>query len=209
MADVHSHAPQRLSGLLRRLGEQVDGHVSLGEIIDSFGPRAIGAVLVFLGLLNLFPWPPGGTTITGAPLLLVSAQVAFGSGRLWLPQSWKRRGIDAEVFRKGLRAILPWLERVERASRPRLGFMFGPVGDRVLGATCTLLACIIVLPIFGGNFLPAVAVTVLALSLVQRDGALAILGYAVVGTTGYVLYLAAGIIADGFWAAWYWAAARF
>lgn len=208
MADVQPEEPVRLSLLLRRLGEQIDGRVSLGEVVDGFGPRAFGAVLTLLGLLNLFPWPPGGTTITGAPLLLVSAQLAFGVQNLWLPKSWRRQSLNAVVFRRGLAAVLPWLERIERATRPRLGWMFGPVGDRVLGATCALLACIIVLPIFGGNFVPAVAATILALSLVQRDGALALLGYAAVGATAYVLYLAAGVIAEGFRHVWAWVEAR-
>lgn len=208
MTPDQNEESQRLSDLLRRLGEQVDGEVNLGDVIDSFGARAIGAVLVLLGLLNLFPWPPGGTTITGAPLLLVSVQIAIGRKSLWLPKSWLRRGLDAGAFRKGLKRILPWLEKIERVTRPRLGFMFGPVGDRALGLTCALLAGIIVLPIFGGNFLPAVAVTVLALSLLQRDGVLALLGYAVVAATAGVLVLVAGVIIDGARGAWDWVQAR-
>lgn len=208
MADLSQAEPERLSVLLRALGEDADGQVSLEDVIARFGPRAFGAVLFLLGLLNLFPWPPGGTTITGAPLLLVSAQLAFGAQTLWLPRSWTRRGLDAAAFRKGLRRLLPWLERAERLSRPRLAWMFGPVGDRLLGLTCTLLAVIIVLPIFGGNFLPAVAVTLLALALFQLDGVLALLGYAMVAATASVLALVANVIIDGFRAAWAWIQTR-
>ena len=111
------------------------------------------------------------------------------------------------MFNNGLRRVLPWIERIEKVSRPRLGFLFGPVGDRVLGLVCTVLAMIIVLPIFGGNFLPAVAVSVLAISLVLRDGLLALAGYALVLGTGALLFLLAGVIIDGLQGAWQHAAA--
>jgi hypothetical protein len=193
-----------LSAMLREVGAQGDGHVSIGDITERFGPRAFGAVLFIFGLINLFPWPPGGTTITGAPLLLIAAQMAIGVHTVWLPRTVTKRGLDAAVFRKGLARVLPWLERLEKVSRPRLGFLFGPVGDRVLGLVCTLLALIIVLPIFGGNFLPAVAVSVLAISLVLRDGVLALLGYALVASTGALLFLVAGMIIEGFQGALEW-----
>lgn len=189
-------ADEPLSKILRTLAADPDEHISLGDAIERFGRRALGAVLFLLGLINLIPWPPGGTTITGTPLLLVAAQVAFGARKLWLPKSITRRGLNGPVFRSGLNRILPWLERIEKVSRPRLHFLFGSVGDRVLGLVCTLLAAIIVLPIFGGNFLPALAVSVLALSLVQKDGVLALIGYALVAAAGTLLIVLADLIID-------------
>ena len=193
-----------LSAMLREVGAAADGHVSIGDMTERFGPRAFGAVLFIFGLLNLLPWPPGGTTITGTPLLLIAAQMTIGAHTVWLPKAITRRGLDAAVFNKGLGKVLPWLVRLEKVSRPRLGFLFGPIGDRLLGLVCTLLAVIIVLPIFGGNFLPAVAVTVLAISLVLRDGLLALLGYALVASTGALLFLVAGMIIEGFQGALEW-----
>jgi hypothetical protein len=209
MPDDTEHTPERLSAILRELGDKSDGHLRLGDVVERFGPRALGALLFLFGLLNLIPWPPGGTTITGTPLLLISAQVAFGARTLWLPKAMLSRGLDAGTVQKGLKRILPRLEQAERVSKPRLAWLFGPVGDRLIGLTCTLLAMIIVLPIFGGNFLPAVAVSVLALSLVQRDGYMALVGYALVAVTAAVLFLVAGVIIDGFQRAWAWSAVRF
>ena len=186
-----------MSAVLRELGASADGHVSIGDMTARFGHRAFGAVLFLFGLINLVPWPPGGTTLTGLPLLLIAAQMTVGAHTIWLPRAITRRGVDAGIFNKGLSRVLPWIERLERVSRPRLKFLFGPVGDRVLGLVCTLLAMIIVLPIFGGNFLPAAAVSVLAISLVLRDGVLALIGYALVAGTGVLLYLLAGVIVEG------------
>lgn len=190
-------AAKPLSVMLREVSEQAGDHVSMGDLVEHFGRRAFGAVLFLFAILNLFPWPPGGTTITGAPLLLISLQVAWGRRTVWLPRALLGRGVEAAAFRKGLDKLLPWLERVEKVSRPRLSFLFGPVGDRVLGGVCVLLALVIVLPIFGGNFLPAVAASFLALSLVQRDGLLALAGYLGAVVSAAVLVLVAGMIVQG------------
>jgi hypothetical protein len=193
-----------LSAVLRELGADADGHISIGDITEHFGPRAFGTVLFVFGLLNLIPWPPGGTTITGTPLLLVAAQVAWGAPTLWLPKRITRLGFDRSLFSKGLDRVLPWLERLEKVSRPRLGFMFGPIAERVLGLVCTLLAIIIVLPIPGGNLLPALAVTVLAISLVLLDGVIALIGYALVACSAALLVLFAGMIVELFEGAYAW-----
>src|SRR5690606_7947423 len=95
------------------------------------------------------------------------------------------------------RRVLPTLERIEKISRPRLHFFFGPVGDRLIGLVCSLLAVVLIFPIPFGNMLPAAAIGVLALSLVQRDGVLAILGYALAVASAGVLALAARIVIHG------------
>lgn len=189
-----AHVP--LSTILRELGDEPAGTLNVGEVVGRFGPRAFGAVLFLFGLLNLVPWPPGGTTITGIPLLLISLQLMVGMHSLWLPRVVTERDVDRGLIQKLLKRLLPVLTRVETFSKPRLDFVFGPIGDRVLGLVCALLAVVIALPIFGGNFLPAVAVTVLALALVQRDGLLGLMGYGVVAASVGVLIWVADIIID-------------
>jgi hypothetical protein len=82
-------------------------------------------------------------------------------------------------------------------SRPRLLFLFGAWGHRAIGLVCTLLALVLILPIPLGNMLPAAAVSVLSLALVQRDGFLALAGYALAALSAGVLVLAANLIARG------------
>ena len=115
----------------------------------------------------------------------------------WLPANLRRGGIATADLRQGLPRVLPWLERVEAVSKPRLSFLFGSVGQRLIGVVCTVLALVLILPIPLGNILPAAAVSVLSLALVQRDGLLALVGYVLVGASVGVLVLAAGIINRG------------
>jgi len=183
-----------LSAVLRDVSLQEAPTVSIGELMERFGGRALGALLLVFGLVCILPLPPGSTTIFGAPLLLLAPQLLIGARAPWLPRKVRERAIATADLRRGLPRVLPWLERVEAVSRPRLHFFFGPVGQRVIGLICTLLALVLILPIPLGNMLPAAAVTVLSLSLVQKDGALALFGYSLAAASIGVLVLAARVI---------------
>jgi hypothetical protein len=188
---------QPLSVMLREISEQPQLTISVGELTDLFGGRATGALLLVFGLACTLPLPPGGTTIFGAPLVLLAPQVVLGSSAPWLPARLKARSMAIADLRRGLPRVLVWLERVEAVSRPRLPFLFGPWGHRAIGITCTALAVVLILPIPLGNILPAASVSVLSLSLVLRDGVLALLGFLLAGLSVGVLVLAAGLIVEG------------
>lgn len=189
----HDHRP--LSEVLREVADEE--RVSVGELIDRFGGRALGALLLIFGLACTLPLPPGGTTVFGLPLVLLGPQLLFGARAPWIPERLRSRGLPTADLRKGLPRVLPWLERAEAVSKPRLHFLFSPWGQRLIGLICSVLAIVLILPIPLGNLLPGAAVSVLALALVQRDGALALVGYALTAASAGVLVLAAGLIARG------------
>jgi hypothetical protein len=68
---------------------------------------------------------------------------------------------------------------------------------------------VLVLPIFLGNVAPAVAIVVLSLALVQRDGLLALIGWGVVAVAVALLVLAWSVIAAGVASAYRWIVTRF
>ncbi len=184
-----------ISQILRDLGEQ--DSLSVGEVVDLFGRRAFGALMFVFSIPNLLPLPPGSSTLLGAPLLLLSPQVALGVSTLWLPRFIDDRKVTGANLLAAFGRLLPWVERIERVSRPRLTFMFGPAGDRVIGVICTLLSFVLILPIPLGNLLPALTIGVLGFSLFQRDGLFALVGYALAAVSGAVLFLAADLVIDG------------
>jgi len=186
-----------LSTILRAVAERPEPTVSIAELTALFGGRALGALLLVFGLLCTLPLPPGSTTVLGAPLVLLSPQLVIGTRAPWLPRGVRERTIATEALRRGLPRVLVWLERVEAVSRPRLHFLFGAVGERMIGVVCTLLALVLILPIPLGNMLPAAALSTLSLALVQRDGALALFGYLLAALSGSILVLAAELISRG------------
>jgi hypothetical protein len=193
---------QPLSAVLVEIAEHPGEHITVAELMRMFGGRAIGALLFVFGLACLLPLPPGATTIFGTPLLLLAPQLVIGASVPWLPTGVKARRLSTADLRSGLPKVIPWLRRIEAVSRPRLPILFGPVGERVIGVICTVLAIVLILPIPLGNILPALAVSALSFSLIQRDGLIAILGYAIAVTSGSVLALAAHIIVRAFEHAW-------
>lgn len=157
-----------ISAIVRELSAR--DSVSVGEIIDRFGTRAFGALLFIFALPNLLPLPPGSSTVLGAPLLLLAPQVALGVDAPWLPRSVDGRRISGADLNKVFGPLLPWVERFEKISRPRIGLLFSPWGQRLIGVICSLLAFVLILPIPLGNLLPGLTIGVLGFSLFQRDG---------------------------------------
>ena len=187
-----------LSAVLMEIADHGEPRISVAELMQKFGGRAFGALLFIFGLACLLPWPPGGTTIFGFPLVLLSPQLIIGASVPWLPAAIKSHTISTADLKKGLPRVIPWLQRAEAISKPRLVILFGPVGERVIGLLCLILALILILPIPGGNIPPALAVATLSFALIQRDGLIALLGYAMVGASGAVLVVFAHIIVSTF-----------
>jgi hypothetical protein len=109
--------------------------------------------------------------------MLLAPQVAIGVRGPWLPKGLRARTIKTANLASMLGRFIGPLQRVEKWSKPRLHFLFGPVGDRVIGVICTLLAFVLILPIPLGNLMPAFTIGALALALFQRDGVIALVGY--------------------------------
>lgn len=185
---------QPLSEVLLEIAESAGDSISLNDLMSHFGGRALGALLLIFGLLCMLPLPPGGTTIFGLPLVLFAPQLMIGARQPWLPKKLRERSFEAAGLREGLTRAAKTLKRMEAVSRPRLTFVVGGTGERVIGLVCLLLALVLILPIPLGNILPATAVTVLAFSLIQRDGAVALVGHAIAAASAGVLILAAHII---------------
>jgi hypothetical protein len=184
-----------LSAVLRDICDDADEQVTLGEIVQRFGPRAFGALLFVIAIPNLLPLPPGSTTVLGMPIMILSPQLAIGVPRPWLPRWLDRKPIRREYLRQAIERVDPTLQRIERVSAPRLPWVFGPVGERLAGLACTALALVLILPIPLGNILPSVTIGLFGLALVQRDGVLALAAWLLTA-------ISAGVLVIGFGAAW-------
>jgi hypothetical protein len=178
-----------LSALLLTLADQPGPRLSLDAILKHFGRRAFGAALFVFAVPNLLPLPPGSSTALGLPLLLIAPQLMFGAKAPWLPRFLADRTVDVAVIGAACRKAAPWVARVERLSTRRLSFLFGLPGEVLIGLVCTLLAAVLILPIPLGNLLPAAAVVLLSLGLVQHDGLLLLIGYATAAVSASVLAL--------------------
>ncbi|GLS02681.1 hypothetical protein GCM10007859_27100 [Brevundimonas denitrificans] len=180
------------SQVIEDIGVRDEPKLYLGELVNAFGERGFGALMLFFGLLNIaIGIIPGTTTVLGAPLLLMGLQLAIRQDQLWLPRWALRRSIERETYRTGVKSVLARFKQVERLSRPRLSVMTSEVSEVLIGIATVLLACILVLPIWGGNLVPALIISTFGFGLMQRDGVVVLIGWA--GVAGVCLFI---------WLAW-------
>ncbi len=151
--------------------------VSVAEIIDALDARSFGLAVLLFSLPSVVPMPPGVPTVVGIILLIVSVQMVFGREDLWLPGILSKRTFPRKSLVSAFEGLAPKLAWLERLMKPRLLFMTGKAGTIAIGAIVLIMAVVLILPLPpGGNFPPALACTVLALGLVQRDGIVVLLG---------------------------------
>ena len=175
-APLPTTGPLPFSQLLTHILDEHGGErLTFSELAARLRDRAWGGLLLIFAAFNLLPLPPGATTVTGLPLLVITAQMALGRARPWFPKKLDQRGIGREHLSRIAAKIGPWEERIERIFRPRLYALTNHHAARVIGLVSFLLSVVLWLPIPLGNHVPALAMTLFALALIYRDGVLVIL----------------------------------
>lgn len=160
--------------------------VSIGDLLVALGDRALGALLFIFAFPNILPMPPGTSAVLGAPLIFLAAQLALGR-KPWLPAIITRRSMSREDFHALVLRVGPWLKRAERLLRPRASALALPPMEYVVGFVCLLLAAMLVLPIPLGNMLPALAISLMALGVLERDGLWVLAGFIVAAISTVVV----------------------
>jgi hypothetical protein len=161
--------------MLTRLAAPESGSVTLSELRAAAGDRSFGALLVLLAIPNMVAGLiPGLSILLGLPLILVSLQLLVGAERPWLPRRLARLEIPRADLRRIVDRVQPFLQRLERALKPRLEFLMAPWAERLIGLACLVLSLFVFLPIPFANLLPATGVLLFGFSLLERDGLMAL-----------------------------------
>jgi hypothetical protein len=191
-AEPRAAAPRptdrRMSAILLGLVESARGErVTLGEMVDAFDARAYGPLIVLFAAPNILPVAlPGISAVLGAPLILLTAQLMIGRPRPWLPDFLRRRSLKRASFESLVHRIVPRLVRIEAMIQPRLLPLTGAWGKRLIGAFGMILSAILFLPVPFGNALPGLALVLMAVGIVSRDG-LAVMVGGLIGVVGLVV----------------------
>ena len=179
-----AHEHQSASAVLRAVIDEATGEViSIREIIEAFGERAFGFVLILFSLPNCVPNVPGVAGIVGTPVLIFGIQMMLGHKRPWLPDFILRQTVSVSKFKRLIDIAEPKLQKLESFCRPRLTGLFGPLGDRVVGFFAFLVALSVLIPFPGTNFPPSIALVIASIAVMEEDGYLLIAGY-LIGIAG-------------------------
>lgn len=162
---------ERASDVLLRIGRGRGERVSVDEILSHLDDRSFGFVLLLLGLLSCMPQPPGATIVIGTVMMLVALQLIIGRHVPWIPRGVRRRSLLRSTFRSGIDKVAPTLKRIERLCKPRASSLTRGLCERLAAVLIVVCGLTIALPIpVIGNVLPGIAVVIIALSLIERDG---------------------------------------
>lgn len=173
---AHPQSGRALSDVLFEIASDTTRpRISLGALLKALDDRALGALLLIFSLPCVIPMPPGTSTVLGTPLVFLTAQLMLALAP-WLPQFIAQRSISRTDFAAVVARIAPWLARAENLLKPRLLWITAPIGERFVGLVCLYLAIVLVLPIPLGNMLPALAISLMALGVLERDGIWVIAG---------------------------------
>ncbi|MGE4219254.1 MAG: exopolysaccharide biosynthesis protein [Alphaproteobacteria bacterium] len=149
--------------------------ISVAYLLTALQDRALGALMFIFAIPNVLPTPPGTSAILGAPLVFLTAQLALGL-RPWLPKIIAERSILRSDYAVWIARATPWLTRAQRLLRPRLTRAVRPPAEYLIGLLCFILSIILFLPIPLGNMLPALAICLFSLGILERDGVWVLIG---------------------------------
>lgn len=197
--EVSHHDDHRLSATLMRIATKAGRErIFIRDLLAELDHRALAAMLFIFAVPNTIPVPPGVSGVLGAPLIFLAAQLMLGL-KPWLPKIISDRSFARTDFEKVLTKVGPWLQKAERLMQPRLGILAKPPAENLIGAVVLLLSIILFLPIPLGNMLPAIAICILALGLIERDGVWILIGTV---TSAVSVVIVSGVVAAFAFAGW-------
>lgn len=167
-----------------------EGDVTLRELLAKTDHKSFGFFFVLLGLPIALPaTPPGLSTPFGFLLGALALQVVLGRDTPWLPPQLLDR-----KMKRGSQKFIGWMTKVlrffERLLRPRLSFLYhDKVFRYFLGPVALLSAVVLSFPFPLTNSLPALAIFLIGLGMLEEDG-LAGLAGVVVAMAGLALGVA-------------------
>lgn len=177
--------PTRLSDDLRAILDRADGKaLSLRQIVEVLRGRGFDVLVIILVLPFCQPIPlPGLSTPFGLALMFFGLRIALRQ-RPWLPDWLMRREITYDTLQKIVTMTIAVAKRLEKVIHPRLRFVkrwwsFNALNGLAIVSSSFLL--MLPLPIPFSNTIPAWSILLLALGMMEEDGAVIVLGYLMAG----------------------------
>jgi len=145
------------------------------RIVDSLGDSRAGTSLMFFSVPGMVP-VPGTSNLSGIPAGTIAGHMIAGKTEIKLPRFILKRSVPRRSLAVAIHAILPFLEKAEKAAKPRWPWASHPAAQRILGMFIFLLALAVAFPILGFNLPHAAAMFIISLGMVEQDGVAILIG---------------------------------
>jgi len=118
--------------------------------------------------------------VSGFLMIFISLQMIFGRSAPWLPAAVLRNSVSRTDVVKAVATATPWVRWIEKLARPRLSLFDHAASWRILGLGLLILSLglVFALPVIG-QIPIGIALCLMGLGLVERDGYLTLIGFAI------------------------------
>ncbi|MHB8520111.1 MAG: exopolysaccharide biosynthesis protein [Limisphaerales bacterium] len=194
----HPPLSQGLADVLKAGSE--DGHLTVNELLARTGGRGLYLVLIILSLPFITPVSiPGLSNLLGLVIVVLSVRLALGMPP-GLPRFIGARHLPHRVLEKLVKGSVRLLRFVEWGIKPRgsewMTWRAARFGNAWLLAVLGLLLALPIPPVVPlSNTLPSYAIILIAASMMEEDGLMIWLGYAMAAATlGYLWFVAHAVL---------------
>lgn len=189
------------SELLERLSAEAlaaprSDRITCEEFLDKLSECGFALAILLCALPNFFPVNvPGVSTLFSALIGLLTVQLMLGFKHMWLPDFIGKRSFSEKAFAAGLEKCLPMIRKIERVIHPRLEWVTEGIGLKITCLFLLLHTFVLALPLAFipfSNAIPAYAIALIALGILERDGVVTLIG--IIGGTLAIYFYSEVII---------------
>lgn len=162
--------------------------VSMAQVVESVGDRSFGPLLLMIGMTLFSPLSgvPGMAILAGIFVMLIALQMLVGRQHFWLPGFILKSSVAHCKLLKAIAWVKPGARRIDRMIKPRLNFMLHPSSTYLIAGLCVLIGA--ALPFLElvpfSSSIVGLALTILGLALVARDGLLVLIAVTFIAAAG-------------------------
>jgi hypothetical protein len=168
---------------------------TMGDLVETFGPRSFAILFIVLMALPALPLPTGAVShVLEVITMLLALELMVGRSEVWIPKRFQDRELKGLSGPKFSRALIKRIRWFEKFSKPRMaGLLENRLMNMAFGAAVFGLALTAFLspPFSGLDTLPSLGVVVLSLGVLLGDIVIAAIGLTI-GVLGIVVVVGLG-----------------
>ncbi|HKN40603.1 MAG TPA: exopolysaccharide biosynthesis protein [Acidimicrobiia bacterium] len=172
-----------------------DRKKTIGDLVETFGPRSFAILFVVLMSLPALPLPTGAVShVLEILTMLLALELVVGRTEVWIPDRFRDRELKGLSGPKFSRALLKRIRWIEKFSRPRMaGLLEHRLTGVVFGAAVFgfALTAFLAPPFSGLDTLPSLGAVVLSLGVLLGDIVIAGVGLGI-GVLGVIVVVGLG-----------------
>jgi len=172
-----------------------DRKKTVGDLLDTFGPRSFAILFIVLMALPALPLPTGAVShVLEILTMLLALELIIGRTEVWIPNRFHDRELKALSNPKFRNTLLKRIRWFEKFSKPR---MAGLLEHRLTGVAFGAavfgfaLTAFLAPPFSGLDTLPALGAVVLSLGVLLGDIVIAGIGLGI-GAIGVAVVIGLG-----------------